>query len=131
MWEHDTRLPAHGGWDASMHNCPFLCWDLDADGRSEVAFHSYPGYYPAERYDTAIEGERFTVLDGATGDRVWEADWPAVQSRVMMTVGHLDGIDRPAQVVVQDETYRDVVLTALNGVDGSVKWSARGAACAG
>jgi hypothetical protein len=122
LWEFDTGLPARGGWDGSMHHCPFLCWDLNGDGRSEVALHSYPGRYPTERYDTAIEGERFTVLDSATGSLVWETDWPAVQSRVMMTVGLLEGIARPAQVVVQDETYRGVVLTALNGVDGSVKW---------
>ncbi|MDP6042675.1 MAG: hypothetical protein QGG64_29260 [Candidatus Latescibacteria bacterium] len=122
LWEYDTRIPEHGGWDGSMLHCPFLCWDLNGDGRSEVAFHSYKGHYPTEKYDTAIEGELFTVLDGETGDVVWETAWPAVKSRVMMTVGHLDGVDKPAQVVVLDETYRDVVLTALNGVDGSVKW---------
>jgi len=130
LWEVDTRLPARGGWDGSMHHCPFLCWDLNGDGRSEVAYHSYPDAYPKETYDTAIEGERFTVVDGATGQLVWEAAWPAARSRVMMTVGHLEGLDRPPQVVVLDGTYGDVVLTALNGVDGTIKWQiqqARGA----
>jgi rhamnogalacturonan endolyase len=131
LWEVDTRLPARGGWDGSMHHCPFLCWDLNGDGRSEVAFHSYPDTYPTETYDTAIEGERFTVVDGATGQLVWETAWPALRSRVMMTVGHLEGLDRPAQVVVLDGTYGDVVLTALNGVDGTCKWQIEQARAAG
>ena len=130
LWEIDTRLPEHGGWDGSMQHVPFLMWDLNGDGRTEVAFHAYEGTYPTEDYDEATEGELFRVVDGATGETVWDAPWPAIRSRVMMTVGHLDGIDQPASVVVLDETYGDVTLTALKGVDGSVKWridQARGA----
>jgi len=122
LWEIDTHLPEHGGWDGSMHHVPFLMWDLNGDGRTEVAFHSYDGTYPTTDYDDAVEEEKFTVVDSETGDLVWEAPWPAVKSRVMMTVGHLDGIDRPASVVVLNETYGDVTLTALNGTDGTVKW---------
>lgn len=130
LWEYDSRLPERGGWDGSMHHVPFLAWDLNGDGRTEVAFHTYPGKYPAEKYDTAIDGEQLTAVDGETGEIVWQAPWPAKVSRVMMTVGHLRGIDRPASIVVLDETYRDVVLTAVNGIDGSVDWrveQARGA----
>ncbi|HAA74743.1 TPA: hypothetical protein DCE37_06465 [Candidatus Latescibacteria bacterium] len=130
LWEIDTNLPERGGWDGSMHHVPFLAWDLNGDGRTEVAFHSFGGAYPKDTYDEAVDGERFTVVDGETGDRVWETNWQAIKSRVMMTVGHLDGIDEPASVVVLDETYGDVTMTALNGVDGTVKWrvdQARGA----
>ena len=113
-----------------MHHLPFLAWDLNGDGRTEVAFHSFPADYPSDRYDTAVEEERYTVVDGETGDEIYHVPWPATRSRVMMTVGHLDGIDEPPSVVVQDETYGDVVLTALDGRDGHPRWrveQARGA----
>ena len=122
LWTFDTHLPAHGGWDGSMLHCPFVCWDVNGDGRSEVVLHSYKGDYPTEKYELATEGEWLTVLDGETGRLVWEAPWPAMKPRVMLTVGHLDGVDKPTQIVILDETYKDVVLTAFNGVDGSVKW---------
>lgn len=122
LWEHDTHLPTRGGWDGSMLHCPFLAWDLNGDGRCEVAFHAYTGRYPREDYTTALEGETLTVVDGETGDLVWEAPWPAVQSRVMMTAGHLQGFDAPASVVVQDETYGPVALTAIEGRRGAVAW---------
>ena len=40
----------------------------------------------------------------------------------MMTAAHLSGLDQPASVVVQDETYSDVSLTAINGRTGEVAW---------
>jgi len=122
LWEIDTCLPARGGWNGSMHHVPFLCWDLDGDGRSEVAFHSFKGSYPTADYDLAVDGEHLKVVDGETGETRWEAPWPAVKSRVMMTVGHLSGLDRPASVVVLDETYGDVTLTAIDGKTGGTAW---------
>lgn len=122
LWMFDTHLPEEGGWDGSMHHVPFLAWDLNADGRTEVAFHSYPSAYPTDRYATAIDGECYTVVDGETGEVVDQVPWPGVESRVMMTVGHLDGLDEPASVIVLNETYGDVVLTALDGSGGHVKW---------
>lgn len=95
LWEIDTRLPERGGWDGSMHHVPFLMWDLNRDGRTEVAFHASGGDYPTPDYDLGIDGELFRVVDGETGEPVWDAPWPAVKSRVMMTVGHLDGSTHP------------------------------------
>lgn len=122
LWEIDTHLPARGGWNGSTNHVPFLCWDINGDGRSEVVFHSFKGDYPAEEYDKAKEGELLTAVDGETGEVVWNQPWPAVCSRVMMTVGHLRGIDKPASVVVLDETYGDVVLTAVDGTNGETQW---------
>ena len=122
LWDLDTNLPARGGWDGSTLHVPILCWDLDGDGRDEIAFHSFRGSYPADRYDTAIDGELLTAVDAATGRLRWETPWPAIKSRVMMTVGHLRGPDRPASVVVLDETYGDVTLTAVDGATGAVDW---------
>jgi len=120
LWEIDTRLPASGGWD--MLHVPFLCWDINGDGRTEVAFHSYKGKFPGNRYETGGSDEFLSVVDSETGELVWETQWPAIKSRVMMTVGHLRGLDQPAHLVVLDETYRDVVLTAIDGKTSDVFW---------
>ena len=120
LWEIDTGLPASGGWD--MLHVPFLCWDVNDDGRTEVAFHSYKGKFPGARYDTGGADEFLTVVDAETGELAWETQWPASKSRVMMTVGHLRGLEQPAHLVVLDETYRDVVLTAVDGKTSDVFW---------
>ncbi|MBN1640819.1 MAG: hypothetical protein JXA09_06265, partial [Anaerolineae bacterium] len=122
LWEVDTRLPAVGGWDGSTLHVPILAWDLNGDGRTEVAYHSREGAAPTERYDAAAGDEALTVVDGETGDPVWRAPWPATRSRVMMTVGHLRGLNAPASVVVLDGTYGDVTLTAVDGASGQVQW---------
>ncbi len=125
LWEKDSRLPASGGWDGGMLHVPFLCWDVNGDGRTEVAFHSFKGEFPADRYDNGIQGEFLTIVDSETGDLVWEAPWPAVKPRVLMTVGHLQGLDQPASLVVLDGTYAGdgrVVLTAVNGKTSRVDW---------
>jgi rhamnogalacturonan endolyase len=122
LWEVDTRLPAVGGWDGWVLHVPFLCWDINGDGRSEVVFSRFPGAYPTQTYDTAAPGEQLAALDAATGDLLWAAPWPAIRSRVMMTVAHLRGLDQPASIVVQDETYGDVTLTAVDGRSGEVVW---------
>lgn len=122
LWARDTRLPAAGGWDGSTLHVPLLAWDLNGDGRTEVAFHTCRGPFPRERYDEGGADELLTVVDGATGELVWEAPWPARRPRVMMTVGHLRGLDRPAAIVVQDETYGDETLTAVDGASGATLW---------
>ncbi|HUW55138.1 MAG TPA: hypothetical protein VMZ92_00735 [Planctomycetota bacterium] len=126
LWEMDTCIPAAGGWDRSSHHVPFLSWDVNGDGRTEVAFHRFEGDFPRDTYDEGVgEGELLTVVDGETGEVVWDAPWPARKPRVMMTVGHLRGRDRPAHIVVLDETYGPVDLTAVDGKTGKVTWRVR------
>ncbi len=128
LWEIDTRLPAQGGWDGSTLHVPFLCWDVNADGRTEVVFHSYKGDFPGDRYETGGQNEFLTVVDSETGDLVWEAPWPAVKPRVLMTVGQLRGLDKPASLVVLDGTYAHdgyVLLTAVNGKTSEVDWQVK------
>lgn len=128
LWKIDTGLPAQGGWDGSTLHCPFLCWDVNGDGRTEVAFHSFKGKFPAEKYDRGVEGEFLTIVDSETGDIVWETPWPAVKPRVLMTVGHLNGMDSPASLVVLDGTYAGdgyVLLTAINGKTSKIDWQVK------
>lgn len=127
MWRIDTGLPARGGWDGSTHHCPFLLWDVDGDGRVEVAYHRRAEKVtdPEAFYDVAGAGETLAIADGQTGELIRETPWPATRPRVMMTVGHLHGIDEPPALVVLDETYGDVLLTAIDGRDGSTLWQVK------
>jgi len=122
LWEIDTRLPARGGWNGGARHVPFLCGDLNGDGRTEVAFHRFKGDFPKNDYDEGVDGETLCVVDGETGEVAWEAPWPARKPRVMMTVGYLRGRDNPPHVVVLDETYGPVDLTAIDGKTGDVFW---------
>jgi hypothetical protein len=122
LWRFDTRLPAVGGWNGSMKHVPFLAWDVNGDGRTEVLVHACRSEYAAARYENAGPDDTLVCLDAQTGGKVWEVPWPGTCSRVMMTVGHLRGLDRPASIVVQDETYGPVTLTAIDGRDGGVQW---------
>jgi rhamnogalacturonan endolyase len=123
MWKVCTNLPMSGGWNGSTNHVPFLCWDVDGDGRTEVVYHDGGDAWPeVGEYETGRTGERLVVADGETGQVKFAVSWPAVKSRVMMTVGHLRGLDRPAAVVVLDETYGDETLTAIDGAGGKVLW---------
>ena len=122
LWRIDSHLPAGGGWDGSANHMPFLCWDITGDSRTEVAFHMAPPGSNRPFYDQAGDGELLCVVDGETGDLVWKTAWPATRARVMMTVGQLRGMDQPASLVVQDETYGPVWLTAVDGGSGQVSW---------
>lgn len=129
LWEIDTHLPIQGGWN--RHHLPFLAWDVNGDGRTEVAFHNVHGAYAGDDYQAAGGNEFLTVVDGASGEIIWEAPWPAKHPRVMMTVGQLRGPDQPASLVVQDETYGPIWLTAIDGANGAVQWQVEQARAGG
>ncbi|MFP4521405.1 MAG: hypothetical protein ACLFQK_04595 [Fibrobacterota bacterium] len=126
LWGINTGLPAAGGWDGSSHHCPFICYDIDNDGRCEIVYHSGENSWLEDGdvvYEKARPGEKLIIADGETGKTKYEYPWPAEKPRVMMTVGHLDGPEKPASVVVLDETYGDVVLTAFKGDGSGKKWT--------
>lgn len=131
LWSCPTGLPSTGGWDGRNWHVPVIALDLDRDGRTEVVFHRGPGAdFEDNRYSGAGPDETLICVDGETGDVRWEVPWPATKARVMMTAGSLKGQNGPLSVVVLDETYRDVRLTAHDGATGSVDWQvdqARGA----
>lgn len=123
LWQRDTGLPDRGGWDNRMNHVPVAVWDVNGDGRSEVIYHSGPGApFPDNFYAEAGPDEMLTAVDGETGELVWQTSWPGTRPRVVFTVGYLRGMDQPPSVVVQDGTYRDLVLTAIDGATGQVQW---------
>jgi len=131
LWEMDTRLPAAGGWNNSTLHVPVLCWDVNADGRTEVVFRRDARSSAAAKHEVTGPDETMVALDAQTGQVVWERPWPGLQPREMMTAGQLRGPDEPASVVLLDETYGDVVLTAVDGRSGETTWRAKQARPAG
>ncbi len=128
LWERDTLLPAKGLWDGNTHHVPLVAWDINNDGRCEVVFHSAESddLFPDGCYGEDGQGgtgELMTAVDGETGEVLWQVPWPGICARVMMTVGQLRGMDAPASIVVLDETYGPVNLTAIGGTDGTTEWS--------
>jgi hypothetical protein len=122
LWERDTGLPGTGGWDGTARHVPFQCWDVNADGRTEVLVHARSGPHPTGSYDEGGPDEILLALDGETGHLVWQTPWPGVEARVMMNVAHLRGRDAPAAVMILDGSYGPVALTAVDGKSGAVVW---------
>jgi len=131
LWHFDSGLPSKGAWDGKTWHVPVIILDVDGDGRTEVVFHRGPGAeFEDNRYAGAGADETLICVDGETGDIKWEVPWLAVNPRVMMTAGSLNGEDKPLSLVVLDGTYRDVRLISHSGDTGKVEWQvdqARGA----
>jgi hypothetical protein len=125
LWEMDTNIPQVGGWDGSTLHVPMLCWDVNNDGRTEVVFRVDKEYSGVEKHDGTGLAESLIAVDAQTGRTVWKSPFPGTRARVMMTLGHLKGLDQPPAIVVQDETYRDVVLTAVDGAAGDTFWTVK------
>lgn len=125
LWQRNTGLPDKGGWDNRMNHVPVTICDINGDGRTEVLYHSGPGVSFADNfYASAGPDEKLTAVDGKTGDIVWETFWPGTRPRVMFTAGYLRGREHPPSIVVQDGTYGDLLLTAIDGATGQVQWRA-------
>lgn len=123
LWQTNTHLPAAGGWNGSTNHVPLLAWDVNNDGRTEVVFRITTKPYPGEIHSQTGPDEQMIAVDAETGQTLWQAPWPGRHPREMMTVGHLRGFDKPAYIVVQDETYGDIRLIAVDGRDGSIFWA--------
>ncbi len=124
LWDVDTGLPQNGAWGAN--HAPFLIWDIDGDGRMEVVTHFGGGAWSNKDtntiYEGARDGEQMLVVDGATGTPKYAVPWPAKKPRIMMTIGYLCGFDYTPQIVIQDGSYENIILTAIDGATGQIMW---------
>ncbi len=130
MWRHDL------GWNMNMGIwfTPAIVFDLDNDGKAEVAFKSAP--YAATKEEALIseggfvlEGPEYcTVLDGVTGKETARVDWIARGdqmdwgdnkgnrvNRNQIGVAYLDG-ERPALLVLRG-TYTKMLIDAYHYID--------------
>jgi len=124
------------------HTCgPYLVWDINHDGRSEVVCRlsrgnvwkneieqsktACPDSYPWEK-DVRMDprpGDMLVALDGETGDLVWEVPWPGPTFSAHMTLGYLNGRENPPALVIRDtQPYGPCNLYAMSGIDGHQLW---------
>ncbi|MFA6242769.1 MAG: SUMF1/EgtB/PvdO family nonheme iron enzyme, partial [Candidatus Hydrogenedentales bacterium] len=106
LWRRDVCR--HSRCFGNAHNVPFVVWDLDQDGRDEVATRLQIG-----------EDVFLAVLDGLSGDILATTPWPAMVSdfersstRIHMSVVYLDG-KHPA-LVTQTGLYENEVIAAYD-----------------
>lgn len=127
MWRHDL------GWNINMGVwfSPIVVYDLDGDGRAEVALKTAPrAATPEEAFISAngfvLDGPEYcSVLDGLTGEETARVDWIARGrvadwgdssgnrvNRNLIGVAYLDGC-RPSLLVVRG-TYTRMRIDAYN-----------------
>ena len=117
LWRKDL------GWavERGIWYSPMIVFDLDGDGRAEVAVKSGEGdpRGPDGRVETGPEW--ISILDGASGQEIARDDWPSRQcpgepynynlsSRNQMCVAYLDG--KTPSLIVERGTYTTIRLTA-------------------
>ena len=131
IWNFSTGLPQ------AAKDVPFVCYDVNGDGRVEVVIRRGNNGW-AEELAMARRGESIpqidhrttplrpeetlVALDGETGKVVWEVPLSGHKLNMKLMVAHIRGIHEPPAVMVEIGTYRDVCLTAFDGIDGSILW---------
>lgn len=124
LWKRDL------GWsiEQGIWYSPMIVWDLDGDGRAEVALKTAPDEDLRDAEGKVQTGpEWLTVLDGMTGAQIAQVDWPSregyrsynLASRNLMCVAYLDG--RTPCIVVDRGTYGRMVVVAWQLRDGKLE----------
>ncbi len=126
LWRRDL------GWaiERGIWYSPYVVYDLDGDGRAEVAVKTGEGD-PRDKDGRVQSGpEYLTILDGQTGKPRLRVDWPARElmpsynyaSRNQLAVALLDG--KTPSLIVLRGTYNAMVAVAyrLQGAKLEEQW---------
>lgn len=120
LWRYDL------GWaiERGIWYSPYIVFDLDGDGKAEVAVKTGPGD-PRDPEGRVNSGpEYLTILSGQTGQPVTRADWPDradflathkdhgynYASRNQIMVAYLDG--KTPHLLVERGTYNLIIVDA-------------------
>ncbi|MHB1038609.1 MAG: rhamnogalacturonan lyase family protein [Pirellulales bacterium] len=126
LWRYDL------GWaiERGIWYSPYLVYDLDGDGKAEVAVKTGQGD-PRDADGRVQKGpEHLTILDGLTGKPRAQVDWPSrdaftgpsaynYASRNQLCVAYLDG-KRP-YLLVERGTYNIITLVAYEFREGQLR----------
>ena len=147
LWRKDL------GWniEQGVWYSPFVAYDLNGDGRAEIAVKTAPTdrdyrdhagrvvgnpphYYGDRPVDRSLEAcpEWCSILDGMTGEVLDSVPWPSQNQRFgdynrnnrnQMAVAYLDG--KTPSILINRGTYRAMAVDAyqLNGTKLEKLWS--------
>lgn len=138
LWRYDL------GWaiERGIWYSPYVVYDLNGDGKAEVAVKTGKGDPRDEKLDGRVVSgpESLTILDGMTGQPITHIDWPSrtlfqdtsrpynYASRNQLGVAYLDG--KTPSLIVERGTYNTIVTIAYQLQDGRLKeqwrWDNRG-----
>ncbi len=127
LWRHDL------GWaiETGIWYSPYVVYDLDGDGKAEVAAKTGEGD-PRDADGRVQAGpEHLTILDGLTGKPRAQIGWPSREpfakrangynyaSRNQIGVAYLDG--KTPCLIVERGTYNLIVVVAYEFHDGKLR----------
>jgi len=123
LWSKDL------GWaiEQGIWYSPMVVYDLDGDGKAEVALKTGPDEDPRDEDGRVGTGaEYLSILDGMTGEEKSRIDWPSRDgfpsynyfSRNQICVAYLDG-KTPCLIVVRG-TYNLIVVRAYQYHNGEL-----------
>lgn len=123
LWRRDL------GWaiEQGIWYSPMIVYDLDGDGRAEVALKTGPDEDPRDKDGRVSKGHEYlSILDGMIGEERMRTDWPSrdgfpnynYSSRNQMCVAYLDG-KTPCLVVVRG-TYNIIKVRAYQYHNGEL-----------
>ncbi|GAB6165704.1 rhamnogalacturonan lyase [Thermostilla marina] len=136
LWRFDL------GWaiERGIWYSPYVVYDLDGDGKAEVAVKTGEGD-PRDADGRVQSGpEYLSILDGRSGKIVAQTDWPPREemggynyaSRNQLGVAYLDG--KNPYLIVERGTYKVIIVRAYRFADGKLhlvwEWDNRNAGAA-
>ncbi len=127
LWRHDL------GWsiECGIWYSPYVVYDLDGDGKAEVAVKTGEGDPRDQDGRVQTGSEWLTLLDGMTGKPITKLAWPERElfadssrpynyaSRNQLCVAYLDG-KTPSLIVVRG-TYNVIIAVAYRLNNGSLE----------
>jgi rhamnogalacturonan endolyase len=123
LWRNDLG----DGIEPGVWYSPFIVYDLDGDGKAEIAVKTAPrGIRDAD--GAVYKGEEWiSIWDGMTGKEITKADWPSRtnrlgdynrQNRNQLGVAYLDG--KTPCLIVARGTYKAMFVDAYQFTEGKL-----------
>lgn len=128
LWRNDLG----DGIEPGVWYSPFIVYDLNGDGKAEIAVKTAPKDIRATNGCVYDDKEWISIWDGMTGQEITKAEWPARterlgnynrQNRNQLGVAYLDG--KTPCLIVERGTYKAMFADAYQFTNGKLTklWS--------